>query len=141
MSQIYIYSKESNTIKEKAWIDKPQEPYIHEVWVGVIDMGEFETQLEHYNQHIASLKEFPCDESCRNVWCDGQEVQLQKDFYIIPLGLNERKEIFKIKYPNNTLDDFAPPKGTIENQSLFLQWHTRLNNAGVKNQIASPIKK
>jgi RNA ligase len=48
------------------------------------------------------------------------------------LSINERLELFREAYPNNSIDDFAP--GGMEVQSMKHQLDTRLDRAGIPNK-------
>jgi len=53
-------------------------------------------------------------------------------YYERELSINERLELFREAYPNNSIDDFAP--GGMEVQSMKHQLDTRLDRAGIPNK-------
>src|SRR5205814_2908422 len=85
----YTYHKDSNKIVEKATMKEPEMKYklSGEVRYGscicpfcgrhssssLIDM-KHECIWSEYQQHIASLKQFDCHPSCKDVWSDGEDV-------------------------------------------------------------------
>ena len=65
MNTQYIYHEEGHNVVEKSQYDKPS-------------YDSYQTDWDIYNNYIASLKEYPCHESCK--WKDGQVLEEGKDF-------------------------------------------------------------
>lgn len=71
---MYRYYKEENVIKEVASMEEPS---------GILNYRsdeEFNNHKFSYKKHIASLKSFPCHESCKELWNDEKEVSEGDDF-------------------------------------------------------------
>lgn len=76
---MYRYYKEENVIKEVASMEQPAPP---DLPLSSNEGLRFYVALEDYEQHIKSLKSFPCHESCVELWNDGKEVSEGVDFEI-----------------------------------------------------------
>ncbi len=69
----FIYHASENVIREKTTRTEPYKSYFNTRKSGV-DMNSYSDALDNYNQHIASLKSYPCHISCKEVWKDGEDV-------------------------------------------------------------------
>lgn len=80
----YTYVASTNTVRQKSEL---AEPLQYRAWLAcrendkyLVCTNEQAAEIKEYDNHLASLKEIACDESCKEVWKDGQEVIDGKDF-------------------------------------------------------------
>jgi hypothetical protein len=73
----YTYIASTNTLKQVLAMERPNASDYRN------RRHAYATALERYQEHLASLKEIACDESCKEVWKDGQEVVEGVDFKVV----------------------------------------------------------
>jgi hypothetical protein len=82
----YTYHASTNTLKQVPTMEKPgivperYAPYSTEYYACV-------ARWRQHENHLASLKEIPCEPGCKEVWKDGQEVE-EKDFEVRPVCIH-----------------------------------------------------
>ena len=75
----YKYNKAENKIVQVASIEHP-----NKMFYMASDEDFWNKDVSDYEEHIASLKTFPCHSSCIDIWEDGKEVEQDKDFELLP---------------------------------------------------------
>lgn len=66
-----IYDKKTNTIREKATMEAPEFKGDYFLHYG---------PQKQYEQHISSLKSYPCHHSCKELWEDGEDYKEGEDY-------------------------------------------------------------